>query len=160
MSHPSPELVVRLLAERTEVGVTVGDEVLLSRTGPVGEAELDDAITGYIQSDYGVMLGAQTAAELRLEIGSATALGDELQAEVRGRELASGLPKAIVVTSEEIRMALEEPIQAVIGLVRDALDDLPLVAVEPVRRQPPIVLTPAALRGLDRRLHEELTRDR
>src|SRR5690242_21848434 len=77
------------------------------------------------KKEYKLMIGSQTAEEVKLEIGSAFPLEEEVQAEIRGRDLVSGLPKTVVLTSEEVRMAIEEPVQAIIDAVKETLDRTP-----------------------------------
>jgi rod shape-determining protein MreB len=83
----------------------------VSQSIRIGGDELDEAIINYVKREYKLMIGQQTAEEVKLEIGSAFPLDEEMQAEIRGRDLVSGLPKTIVVSAEEIRRAIEEPVK-------------------------------------------------
>src|SRR5204862_529866 len=80
--------------------------IVVSQSIRVGGDELDEAIINYAKREYKLLIGQQTAEELKLEIGSAYPMEEEVQAEIRGRDMVSGLPKTVVLTSEEIRQAL------------------------------------------------------
>ena len=108
-----------------EVAVTSLGGMVTSQSIRIGGDELDEAIINYVKREYKLMIGQQTAEEVKLEIGSAFPLQEEVQAEIRGRDLVSGLPKTIVLTSEEVRIALEEPLQAIIDAVKETLDRTP-----------------------------------
>ena len=102
------------------------------------------------------MLGERTAEEIKMAVGSAYPLEDEPHAEIRGRDLVSGLPKTIVITAEEIRRALEEPVNAIIDAVKNTLDKTPPELAADIMDKG-IVLTGGGgmLRGLDERLKHE-----
>jgi rod shape-determining protein MreB len=102
------------------------------------------------------MIGQQTAEEIKLEIGSAFPLDEEVQAEVRGRDLVSGLPKTIVLSSEEVRSALEGPMSAIIGAVKETLDRTPPeLASDIMDRGIMLAGGGALLQGLAERLRDE-----
>ena len=102
------------------------------------------------------MIGQQTAEEVKLEIGSAFPLDEEVQAEIRGRDLVSGLPKTVVLTSEEVRLALEEPLQAIVDAVKETLDRTPPeLASDIMDRGIMLAGGGALLQGLDERLRDE-----
>src|SRR5437773_9700769 len=86
---------------------------------------MDEAITSHIKKEYKLLIGQQTAEEIKLEIGSAYQLKDEVQAEVRGRDMLTGLPKTVVISSEEVRHALEEPTAQIIEAIKSTLDKTP-----------------------------------
>src|SRR5207248_2747852 len=79
--------------------------------------EMDEAIISHIKRDYKLLIGQQTSEEIKLEIGSAWDMKEELQAEVRGRDMLTGLPKTVILTSEEIRRALDEPVTHIIEAI-------------------------------------------
>jgi rod shape-determining protein MreB len=102
------------------------------------------------------MIGQQTAEELKLEIGSACPMEEELQAEIRGRDMVSGLPKTVVLTSEEIRQALEEPLNQIIEAVKETLDRTPPeLASDIMDRGIMLAGGGALLQRLDERLRDE-----
>ena len=84
--------------------------IVVSQSMRVGGDEMDEAIVNHIKKEYKLLVGQQTAEEIKLEIGSAYRLSEELQAEVRGRDMLTGLPKTVIISSEEIRRALDEPV--------------------------------------------------
>ena len=102
------------------------------------------------------MLGERTAEEIKIAIGSACPTDDELQAEIRGRDLVTGLPKTVVVTAEEIRRAIEEPINAIVDAVKTTLDKCPPeLSGDLMDRGIALTGGGALLRGMDDRLREE-----
>ena len=105
-------MVVDIGGGTSEVAVISLGGIVVSQSIRVGGDELDESIMNYVKREYKLLIGQQTAEEVKLEIGSAYPLGEEVQAEIRGRDMVSGLPKTVVLTSEEIRGALEEPVVA------------------------------------------------
>src|SRR5262249_28629672 len=116
----------------------------------------DAAIINYVKKEYSLMLGERTAEEIKIAIGSAFPAPEDSHAEIRGRDLVTGLPKTIVVSAEEIRKAIEEPVNAVVDAVKTTLDKCPPELSGDVMDRG-IVLTGggALLRGLDERLKHE-----
>jgi rod shape-determining protein MreB and related proteins len=130
--------------------------IVVSQSIRIGGDELDDAIINYVKREYKLMIGQQTAEEVKLEIGSAYPLDEEVQAEIRGRDLVSGLPKTVVLTSEEVRLALEEPLQAIIDAVKETLDRTPPeLAADIMDRGIMLAGGGSLLQGLDERLRDE-----
>jgi len=125
VGEPTGSMVVDIGGGTSEMAVISLGGIVVSKSIRVAGDEFDDAIVNYVKRDYKVLIGAQTAEEVKVQIGSACPLGEELQAEIRGRDLVSGLPKTVVLTSEEIRAALEEPLQQILGAVRETLDQTP-----------------------------------
>src|ERR671911_301159 len=139
-----------------EVAVISLGGIVVSQSIRIGGDELDEAIISYVKREYKLMIGQQTSEEVKLEIGSAFPLAEEVQAEIRGRDLVSGLPKTIVLTSEEVRMALEEPLQAIIDAVKETLDRTPPeLASDIMDRGIMLAGGGALLQGLDDRLRDE-----
>ena len=118
--------------------------------------ELDDAIITYVKKEYSLALGERTAEEIKVALASAYPLEEELYAEIRGRDLVTGLPKTIVVSTEEIREAVEEPVSAIVDAVKVTLDKTPPELAADIMEKG-IVITGggALLHGLDHRLHAE-----
>ena len=112
VGEPTGNMVVDIGGGTTEVAVISLGGIVVSQSIRVGGDELDEAIINYVKREYKLLIGQQTAEEVKLEIGSAYPLEEEVQAEIRGRDLVSGLPKTVVLTTEEIRGALEEPLVA------------------------------------------------
>ncbi len=122
----------------------------------VGGDELDQSIINWVKREFSLLLGERTAEEIKMAIGSAFPLPGEPDAEIRGRDLATGLPKTILVTSADIRKALEEPVSAIVNAVKNTLDKTPPELASDLMDRG-IVLTGggALLRGLDERLRHE-----
>ncbi|HZB05697.1 MAG TPA: rod shape-determining protein, partial [Thermoleophilaceae bacterium] len=156
VGEPTGNMVVDIGGGTSEVAVISLGGIVVSQSIRIGGDELDDAIINYVKREYKLMIGQQTAEEVKLEIGSAFPLAEEVQAEIRGRDLVSGLPKTIVLTSEEVRMALEEPLQAIIDAVKETLDRTPPeLASDIMDRGIMLAGGGALLQGLDDRLRDE-----
>jgi rod shape-determining protein MreB len=154
--EPTGNMVVDIGGGTTEVAVISLGGIVTSQSIRTGGDELDAAIIAYVKKEYSLMLGERTSEEIKMAIGSAFPSPDEPHAEIRGRDLVSGLPKTIVVSSEEIRKAIEEPVNAIIDAVKNTLDKCPPELSGDVMDRG-IVLTGggALLRGLDERLRHE-----
>jgi rod shape-determining protein MreB and related proteins len=154
--EPTGNMVVDVGGGTTEVAIISLGGVVTSTSIRVGGDELDEAIIQYIKKEYSLMLGERTAEALKLAIGSAFPTPDEMIAEIRGRDLVSGLPKTIHVSAEEIRKGIEEPVNAIIDAVKNTLDRCPPELAADIMDQG-IVLTGggALLRGIDERLKHE-----
>ncbi len=122
VGEPTGSMVVDIGGGTSEVAVISLGGIVVSQSIRVGGDELDEAIINYVKREYKLLIGQQTAEEVKLEIGSAYEMDEEVQAEIRGRDMVSGLPKTVVLTSEEIRGALEEPISQIIDAVKETLD--------------------------------------
>jgi rod shape-determining protein MreB len=149
-------MVVDIGGGTTEVAVVALGGIVTSQSVRIGGDELDEAIISYIKKEYSLLLGERTAEELKISLGSAFPMGEEPTAEVRGRDLVSGLPKTITVGAEEIRKAIEEPANAIVDAVKNTLDITPPELASDIMDKG-IVLTGggALLRGLDERLKYE-----
>ena len=156
ISEPVGSLVV-------DIGGGTSESALLSLGGVValealrvGSFDIDAAIQVYLRREYGLAIGDTTAEEIKLAIGSAAPTPDELRAEVRGRELMSGLPKTVVLTPVEIRRAIEEPVSAMIESVLSCLARAPAeLAQDLLEEGLHLVGGGSLLRGFDSRLAEE-----
>jgi rod shape-determining protein MreB len=130
--------------------------IVYSRSVRVAGNEMDEAIIQYIKRKYNLLIGERTAEEVKMKLGSAFPLDEELTMELKGRDLVEGVPKTIVVSDEEIREALAETVATIIEAVRVALEQTPPeLSADIVDRG--IVLTGggALLKNLDKRLREE-----
>jgi rod shape-determining protein MreB and related proteins len=154
--EPAGNMVVDIGGGTTEVAVISLGGIVTSQSIRIGGDELDDAIISYIKKEYSLMLGERTAEEIKMAIGSAFPLPDEPHAEIRGRDLVSGLPKTIIVSADEIRRAIEEPVNAIIDAVKNTLDKTPPELAADIMDKG-IVLTGGGgmLKGLDERLKHE-----
>jgi len=154
--EPTGNMVVDIGGGTTEVAVISLGGIVTAQSIRVGGDELDNAIISWVKKEYSLLLGERTAEEIKMAIGSAFPLPGEPDAEIRGRDLVSGLPKTILVSSEEIRRAIEEPVNAIIDAVKSTLDKCPPELSGDIMDRG-IVLTGggALLRGLDERLRHE-----
>jgi len=154
--EPTGNMVVDIGGGTTEVAVISLGGIVTSQSIRTGGDKLDQAIITYVKKEYSLMLGERTAEDIKIAVGSAFPRPDEPHAEIRGRDLVSGLPKTIVVSAEEVRKALEEPVNAIIDSVKTTLDKCPPELSSDIMDRG-IVLTGggALLRGLDERLRHE-----
>jgi rod shape-determining protein MreB len=154
--EPTGNMVVDIGGGTTEVAVISLGGIVTSQSIRIGGDELDDAIIQYIKKEYSLALGERTAEEIKIVLGSACELEEEIHAEIRGRDLVTGLPKTIVTSTEEIREAIEEPVSAIVDAVKVTLDKTPPELAADIMEQG-IVLTGggALLTGLDSRLSTE-----
>ena len=154
--EPTGNMVVDIGGGTTEVAVISLGGMVTSQSVRIGGDELDEAIIQFIKKEYSLALGERTAEEIKIALGSACPLEEELHAEIRGRDLITGLPKTIVTTTEEIREAIEEPLSAIVDAVKVTLDKTPPELAADIMEQG-IVLTGggALLHGLDARLSSE-----
>ena len=154
--EPAGNMVVDIGGGTTEVAVISLGGIVTALSIRIGGDELDEAIIAYIKKEYSLALGERTAEEIKMAIGSAFPLPDEPNAEIRGRDLVTGLPKTIIVSSEEIRRAIEEPVNAIVDAVKSTLDRTPPELAADIMDKG-IVLTGggALLKGLDERLKHE-----
>ena len=154
--EPTGNMVVDIGGGTTEVAVISLGGIVTSLSIRVGGDELDQSIINWVKREFSLLLGERTAEEIKMAIGSAYPLAGENDAEIRGRDLATGLPKTIVVSAAEIRKALEEPVNAIINAVKSTLDKTPPELASDLMDRG-IVLTGggALLKGLDERLRKE-----
>ena len=135
--------------------ISLGGIVTKSSIRIAGD-DMDQAISAYIQREYKVSVGTQTAEQLKIELGSSFPLPEEKSAEIRGRDLVTGLPKTVVMTSEEVREAIHGPVEAIVAAVQNTLDRTPPeLASDVVDRGMVLVGGGALLRQLDERLRRE-----
>ena len=153
-------MVVDIGGGTSEVAVISLGGMVVSRSVRVGGYEFDDAIMSYIRRAHNIAIGQPTAEELKFQLGSAMALDEELEAEVRGRDLVSGLPKTLRLSSEELRQPLEEPLSHIIIAVKETLEETPPELAADISEQGILLAGGGSLlRGFDARLHEETGMD-
>jgi rod shape-determining protein MreB len=152
---PSGNMVVDIGGGTTDVAVISLGGIVVSQSLRVAGNKLDEAIIRHIRRVYNLMIGERTSEEIKIRIGSAHRLDQELVMEIRGRDLINGLPKTVKITSEEVREALSEPLQSIVEAVKAVLEKTPPeLAADIIDRG--IILTGggALLRGLDTLLGE------
>jgi rod shape-determining protein MreB len=154
--EPTGNMVVDIGGGTTEVAVISLGGIVVAQSIRTGGDELDQAIINWVKREFSLLLGERTAEEIKMAIGSACRLPDDVDAEIRGRDLATGLPKTILVSADDIRKALEEPVNAIVNAVKSTLDKTPPELASDLMDRG-IVLTGggALLRGLDERLRQE-----
>lgn len=154
--EPTGNMVVDIGGGTTEVAIISLGGIVTSQSIRIGGDELDAAIVAHVKKEYSVMLGERTAEEIKMQVGSAFPMSDEPHAEIRGRDLVSGLPKTLVISADEVRKAIEEPVNAVVDAVKITLDKCPPELSGDVMDRG-IALTGggALLRTLDERLRHE-----
>ncbi len=156
VNEPMGNMVVDIGGGTTEVAVISLGGIVTSESIRVGGDELDQAIITFAKKEHSLMLGERTAEHIKISIGSAYPAADEPQAEIRGRDLVSGLPKTIVISAEEVRRAIEEPLSAIVDAVKTTLDKCPPeLAGDVMDRGIALAGGGALLRGMDDRLREE-----
>ncbi len=135
--------------------ISLGDLVYAKSIRIAGD-EMDNSIMEYLRKTYNLLIGERTAEEIKIRIGSAYPLEEELNMDVRGRDLISGLPKTVTITSVELREALSEPVQAIVDGTKTCLEHTPPeLASDLIDRGIVLAGGGALLRGLDRRLADE-----
>jgi rod shape-determining protein MreB len=156
IAEPSGSMVVDVGGGTTEVAVLSLGGIVVSESVRVGGYDLDEAIAADVRKRHNLALGQQTAENLKIELGTAWPQPEEMQTEIRGRDLVSGLPRQVVLTAAEVREALEEPLAAIVAAVRTTLERTPPeLAADIVERGIMLAGGGALLRGLDDRLRNE-----
>ncbi|MFC2140482.1 rod shape-determining protein [Candidatus Auribacterota bacterium] len=125
VQEPAGNMIIDIGGGTTEVAVISLAGIVFSKSVRVGGDELDEAIIQYMKRTYNLMIGERTAEDIKIKIGSAYALPEELTLEVKGRDLVAGLPKTLTINSEEIREAMSEPISTIVEAVRITLERCP-----------------------------------
>jgi len=156
VSDPTGSMIVDIGGGTTEVAVISLGGIVVSQSIRVGGDEMDEAIMNHLRKEYKLLIGQQTAEEVKLEIGSAWPMPEEAQAEVRGRDMLTGLPKTVILGSEDVRRALDEPVTQIIDAIRGTLDKTPPeLAADIMDRGIVLAGGGALLAGLDERLRHE-----
>ncbi|MDO4767010.1 MAG: rod shape-determining protein [Pseudomonadota bacterium] len=156
ITEPTSNMVVDIGGGTTEVAVISLAGIVYSKSVRIGGDKMDDAILQYVKRKYNMLIGESSAEDIKTAIGSAYTLDSELVMDVKGRDLVSGIPQNITITSEEVRKAISEPVDSIVQAVRIALEQTPPeLAADIVDRG--IVLTGGGglLKGLDHLLREE-----
>ncbi len=118
-------MIIDIGGGTTEVAVISLTGIVYSQSVRVGGDKMDEAIQSYIKRRYNVLVGDRTAEQVKIAVGSALATGENLEVEIKGRDLVLGVPKAVIVTEDEVRDALIEPINQIIETVRSSLEKTP-----------------------------------
>jgi rod shape-determining protein MreB len=125
INEPTGNMIVDIGGGTTEVAVLSLGGIVISKSVRVAGDNMDQCIIDYLKGEYNLLIGERTAEKIKIQIGSAFPLEEEIEYEVKGRDLISGLPKLIVIDSKEIREALKEPVNTIIGIIKSALEETP-----------------------------------
>jgi rod shape-determining protein MreB and related proteins len=156
IAEPIGRMVIDVGGGTSEVAVISMGGMVLSRSVRVGGYDLDEAIAAYIRADHLTAIGSQSAEELKLAVGSAAALDEELITSVRGRDVVSGLPREIELSSAQIRGALESPLSDILAAVHDTLEETPPELASDISRDGILLAGGGALlRGFAARVEAE-----
>lgn len=156
VEEPVGNMIVDMGGGTTEVAVISLGGIVYGRSVRVAGQKLDDAVAAYIRRTYNVLVGERTCEDVKIKLGSAFPMAKELKMEVKGRDLITGLPRTLEISSEEIRVALEEPLQHIIDAVKMTLERTPPeLAADIVERGMLLAGGTALLKNLDQRLREE-----
>ncbi len=154
--EPSGNMIVDIGGGTTEVAVISLGGIVTAQSVRVAGDELDDAIMQYVKKEFSLAIGDRTAEEIKIHMGSAWPLDEELTADIRGRDLISGLPRTVPLTTEQVREALAEPLSAIVDAVKTTLDKTPPELAADIMEQGIMVTGGGALlAGINRRLNHE-----
>jgi rod shape-determining protein MreB len=156
VSEPSGNMVIDIGGGTAEIAVIALNGMVCDMSVRIGGDEMDEAIVSYLKKTYNLLVGEGTAEQIKIQVGSAFPLEEELEMEVKGRDLVAGIPKTLRITSTEIRDALNEPVSTIVEAVKQALEQTPPELSADILDKG-IVMTGGSslLRGLDERLRQE-----
>ena len=156
IEDPEGNMVVDIGGGTTEIAVISLGGMVLNRSLRTAGDELDQDIISYMRTRYGLIIGERTAEDVKIELGSAIPLEKERETVVRGRELSSGLPKSIKITSTEIREALSETLGEIISSIHEVLEETPPELLSDILERGIVITGGGSLiRGLDKRVSTE-----
>ena len=156
VEEPGGSMVVDIGGGTTEVAVISLAGIVYAQSVRVGGDEMDEAIISYIKRNYNLLIGERTAEEIKIQVGSAYEIGERKTLEIKGRDLVAAIPKTVLITDEEVRESLSEPVSAIVETVRGALERTPPeLAADIVDRGIVLAGGGGLLRGIDVLLKEE-----
>ena len=156
LNEPLGNMVVDVGGGTTETAVISLGGIVSLQAIRVGSFDMDAALQAWVRREYGIAIGERTAEEIKMAIGSAFPMEDEVKAEVRGRDLMSGLPKTVILSPEEVRVALDEQVSAIVDSVIQCLGQAPPeLSQDLINQGINLVGGGAMLQGFDRRLESE-----
>ncbi|MFH0913580.1 MAG: rod shape-determining protein [Candidatus Omnitrophota bacterium] len=156
IQEPIGNMVIDIGGGTTEIAVISLAGIVFSKSLPIGGDEMDEAIIEYLKKTYNLMVGERTAEEIKIKIGSAYPLDEEMSLEVKGRDLITGLPKSVTITSEEVREALQEPLRAILEIAKISLERTPPeLAADLIDHGLVLAGGGALLKGIDKLISEE-----
>jgi rod shape-determining protein MreB len=154
--EPSGNMIVDIGGGTTEVAVISLGGIVTAQSLRIAGDELDEALLAYLKKEFSLAVGERTAEEIKIQMGSAWPFEEEMTADIRGRDLISGLPRTISLSTDQVREAISEPVAAIVDAVRTTLDKTPPELAADIMHQG-ITITGggALLAGIDRRLAHE-----
>ena len=156
IQEPVGNMIIDIGGGTTELAVISLSGTVFSKSIRIGGDEMDEAIIEYLKKTYNLMVGERTAEEIKIKIGSAYPLEEEMSMEVKGRDLVAGLPKTVTITSEEIRESLQEPLRAIVEVTKISLERTPPeLAADLIDHGIVMAGGGSLLRGLDKLISEE-----
>ena len=156
IQEPIGNMIIDIGGGTTEIAVISLAGIVFSKSIRIGGDEMDEAVIEYLKNTYNLMVGERTAEEIKIKIGSAYPLEEELTLEVKGRDLIAGLPKTVSITSEEIREALQEPVRAILEITKISLERTPPeLAADLIEHGIVMAGGGSLLKGLDKLISEE-----
>jgi len=156
IQEPVGNMIIDIGGGTTEIAVISLSGIVFSKSIRIGGDEMDEAIIEYLKKTYNMMIGERSAEEIKIKIGSAYPQEKEQTLEVKGRDLVTGLPKTVTITSEEVREALQEPLRAIVEATKISLERTPPeLAADLIEHGIVLAGGGALLRGIDRLLSEE-----
>ena len=156
IEEPEGNMVVDIGGGTSEIAIISLGGIVTAKSIRLGGDELDEAIVNYVKKEYSLMIGERTAEDVKIRIGSAYKEGEEVEMEIRGRDLISGLPKTMQISSSEVRDALRDPVNSIVDGIKSTLEKTPPELASDIMENG-IMLTGggALLKGLDKLVKEE-----
>ena len=156
IQEPIGNMIIDIGGGTTEIAVISLCGTVFSKSIRIGGDEMNEAIIEYLKKTYNLMVGERTSEEIKIKIGSAYPLEEEMSMEVKGRDLVAGLPKTVTITSEEIRESLAEPLRAILEVIKISLERTPPeLAADLIDHGIVMAGGGSLLRGLDKLISEE-----
>jgi rod shape-determining protein MreB len=156
IQEPIGNMIIDIGGGTTEIAVISLAGIVFSKSIRIGGDEMDQAIIEYLKKTYNLMIGERTSEQIKIKIGSAYPLDEEMSLEVKGRDLVAGLPKTVTITSEEIRESLQEPLRAILEATKISLERTPPeLAADLIEHGIVMAGGGSLLRGIDRLISEE-----
>ncbi len=156
IQEPIGNMIIDVGGGTTEIAVISLCGTVFSKSIRIGGDEMNEAIIEYLKKTYNLMIGERSSEEIKIKIGSAYPLEEEMSMEVKGRDLVAGLPKTVTITSEEIRESLQEPLRAILEVIKISLERTPPeLAADLIDHGIVMAGGGSLLRGLDKLISEE-----
>lgn len=156
VNEPTGSMIVDIGGGTTEIAIISLGGIVTAKSLRVAGDDFDQAIISYIKKEYSLMIGERTAEKIKLELGSAYDMGEEMTMEIRGRDLITGLPKEVLIKESEVRESLREPINAIIEAIKTTLEKTPPeLASDIIDKGITLAGGGALMRGLDKLIMTE-----